>query len=61
MRKIDKQTPLTNFSKFISKNHPTRWEELPPAISSESRVCFLFNEHDCRGGDSVNINEESPP
>ena len=53
MRKIDKQTPLTNFSKFISKNHPTRWEELPPAISSESRFCILC-------GYSEIILEESP-
>ncbi|PDP71693.1 retron system putative HNH endonuclease [Tannerella forsythia] len=60
MRKIDKQTPLTDFSKFVSKNHPTRWEELPPAISSESRFCILCNEQDCLCGYSEIILEESP-
>ena len=59
MRKIDKQTPLTDFSRFVSKNHPTRWEELPPTISSDSRFCILCNEQDCLCGYSEIILEES--
>ena len=60
MRKIYKQTPPTDFSKFVSKNHPKRWEELPPAISSESRFCILCNEQDCLCGYSEIILKESP-
>ena len=60
MRKIDKQTPLTDFSKFVSKNHPTRWEDLPSEISSESRFSILCNEQDCLCGYSEIILEESP-
>lgn len=60
MRKIDKQTPPTDFSEFVSQHHPKRWEQLPPKISSDSRFCILCNEQDCLCGYSEIILEESP-
>lgn len=57
MRKINKQTPFPDFAKFVSKNNPTEWGQLPSTVSADSRFCILCNEQDCLCGYSEMVLE----
>lgn len=60
MRKLNKQGPIPAFSQFVTKNKPTQWEQLPPAISWESRLHILCFEQDCLCGYSeIPLDEDS--
>ena len=50
MIRLNKQRPIQSFTEFVSKDKPTRWEQLPAPISAESRLCILCNEQDCLCG-----------
>lgn len=58
MRKINKKQPLPKFGQFVSKNHPTVWDQLPSQIRAETRFCILCNEQDCLCGYSEMILED---
>lgn len=59
MRKINKGQPFTEFSKFVRKNKPTKWEDLDGKVRSNSRMHILLYEQDCLCGYSEMILDET--
>ena len=49
MRRINKQNPLPDFATFVSKNNPTKWEEIGD-LKYDMRVYMLCYEQDCLCG-----------
>lgn len=60
MRKINKETPLKQFTEFVKKNKPSKWDDLPPDLRLEMKMNMLVLEQDCLCGYSeIPLNEES--
>ena len=59
MRRINKQLPIPEFDKFVSRNHPIEWEQLPAQIRTDSRFSILCNEQDCLCGYSEILLEDN--
>ena len=59
MRRINKQLPIPEFEKFVSRNHPTEWKQLPAQIRADSRFSILCNEQDCLCGYSEIVLEDT--
>lgn len=60
MRKIDKGEPLAEFSKFLLRYTPSRWEELNGELRYNIRLHILLYEQDCLCGYSeIPLDEEN--
>lgn len=59
MRKINKGNPIEEFSDFVRKNKPTKWEDLDGKVRSKSRMHILLFEQDCLCGYSEMILDET--
>lgn len=60
MRKINKDTPLKQFTEFVKKNKPSKWDDLPPNLRFDMRMNMLVFEQDCLCGYSeIPLTEES--
>lgn len=60
MRKINKQSPILEFTNFVKRKKPTNWKELPSNISAASRFFILCEEQDCLCGYSEIKLEDDP-
>lgn len=49
MRKLNKGVPYEAFSEFVTKNQPTKWEEII-SLTYDMRLYMLCNEQDCLCG-----------
>ena len=45
MRKIDKGNPMPSFSEFISKNHPTKWEDAKEVRRIWREYILMYEQH----------------
>jgi uncharacterized protein (TIGR02646 family) len=60
MRKINKGEPLAEFSKFLLRYTPSRWEELNGELRYNIRLHILLYEQDCLCGYSeIPLDEEN--
>lgn len=60
MRKINKDTPLEQFTEFVKKKKPSIWDDLPPNLRFDMRMHMLVFEQDCLCGYSeIPLTEES--
>lgn len=50
MRRINKGEPLAEFSKFLRRHNPSRWEELNWELRYNMRLHILLYEQDCLCG-----------
>lgn len=60
MRKINKDIPLDEFTDFVKKHKPSKWDDLPPDLRFNMRMSMLAFEQDCLCGYSeIPLTEES--
>ncbi len=45
MRKIDKGDPMPSFSEFISRNHPTKWEDAKDVVRIWREYILMYEQH----------------
>lgn len=57
MRKINKGAPFDDFSQYIKRYKPSKWEDINGELKSEMRFHMLLNEQECLCGYSEIILE----
>jgi len=49
MRKIDKGDPMPSFSEFVSRNHPTKWEDAKEVSRTWREYILMYEQHQLSG------------
>lgn len=49
MRKIDKGDPMPSFSEFVSRNHPTKWEDAKDISRTWREYILMYEQHQLSG------------